>query len=152
MKTIQINIGLSTKSGRNIDAETAAGDIRHILNNSTVNFILKEGTCTEGAEPVLCALVETEDIQDCKRRIYLVAIDLQQECIAIAYDSEHGELIGPKPYETGFNPEFFQFLEWPDNLWSAPASEWDAADDANAETPAERIERHTRVAKEAIGF
>lgn len=129
MKTIQLNIGLSTPTGFPVDPDKATTEVRRITELSP-GFEIKEGHCAEGTENVLVGVVDVECLATFKRKLHQTAIYLEQDCIAIAYDAEHGELIGPKPYAGGFDPAFFQFAEW----------------------PAERIERHKRLAKDAIGF
>lgn len=132
MKTLQINIGLNTNKGETLDAalvlNQAWNDLPCIPRRGEGEWKKHAGQWNGVPEETLVLLCNPFNLADFKACLHDLALALDQDCIAIAYDAEHGECIGPAPAKGGFNPEFFTFLEWPTELWGAPASELDAAD------------------------
>jgi hypothetical protein len=89
MKTLEINIGLSSKEFGEIHPETALNELR-IQGFEILTYRLQESTCDDGAETCLSARVGLPD--DWQVGLSYLADKLGQDCIAIA------GFTGARPY------------------------------------------------------
>ena len=112
-KFITLNIGLHIAGGEKpvILPEQARNILRLYGFDCTYNRI-DIATHERGSESTLIVMVPyVGELRQFETYLHFVAVALQQDCIAYAFES-HGELvgglIGPKAVEWGeFNPEYF---------------------------------------------
>lgn len=97
MKTLEINIGLSSKELGVINPETALNELR-VQGFEIIVYRLQESTCEDGAETCLVARVGLPE--DWQTGLAFIADKLGQECIAVA------GFIGADPYES-FDPSLW---------------------------------------------
>lgn len=97
MRTLEINIGLSSKEFGEIHPETALNELR-VQGFEILTYRLHESTCDDGKELCLAARVGLPE--DWQVGLAFIADKLGQDCIAIA------GFIGQSPYDT-FVPSFW---------------------------------------------
>jgi hypothetical protein len=116
MKTAILNIGLSIEvsPGNNIEYPRQLNLTLQLLHTHfrVLDLRIVDSQCEEGRERTVVAHVEFSPIMIRDSTyfpsvIYGMAQALDQKCIAVRFPGRKGQLIGPEPYESGFNPEFF---------------------------------------------
>lgn len=114
--TYTLNVGHGIPTGGEHESARVAKAIRRWLSRDVDSLERRKqlSVCEDGEEATSVVLVTLPETSE---RAFLAGIqhlasDLQQDCIAVlrhATDdcTEVGHLIGPRPYEGGFNPAFF---------------------------------------------
>lgn len=113
--SILLNIGL------NVTGETAVIPVDVALEVLTKHFtypsahrFLSPVDHLHGTDYTLVARVNVPhlSVEGVRRAIYNLSTELRQDCIAVTDgDGLNGELIGPRPYDEGFNPKYFRRLD-----------------------------------------
>ncbi len=107
---IVLNVGLKTASG-SIGAGYASAAIEAI--GEIVQLHKTHVSHHFGGEPTLAVTIVPRDLVRLREQLYTLAIQLQQDCIAVYFPStQTGQLIGLNAAKWGeFDPEFFMLPE-----------------------------------------